>query len=341
MVPLYLDAMMRARKKEEIRSLARGVAEGSNVEALQKALDAFSGDSGVKGGPALVRGGRGLSAALTGWREEAEPDGGGSLRIRWRIFPRFDQGGAYIREGDYAILAARPGRGKSSAAIQIAIQTAAEHKRPVLYVSLEMPARQVWQKALLAEAGVDDPEGRPFPPEDLDRVLRAKAYLETIPLIVLDQPPANLWRLKAYLSSLVQSERPMLTVIDYLGLIQAKGDEYQRVTLISQHLRAWALGNTPVLMLHQLSRASVTDARRPRMPRQSDLRGSGQIEQDATHIVFLHEAGGKEDPNYDYEQDSSPTVEMIALLSKARQGRPGRGERMLFHRAQSRMLPRA
>lgn len=343
-IPPYLDAVMRAHQRERVRFLARNVADGEPeaVEDLQRALDALSGGEGVRGGPTLVSARKGLPGALSAWKDEARPEQASSLRIPWHIFPRFDGGGAYIRETDYALLAARPARGKSTAAIQIAVATAARFKRPVLYVSLEMPARQVWQKAVLAEANVADPAGEEFSPEDLTQIVRAKEYLEReVPLVVLDRPPPNLWRLKAHLSHLVQAEHPILTVIDYLGLIQAKGDEYQRVTLISQHLRAWAMVNTPVLMVHQLSRASVKESSRPRIPRQSDLRGSGQIEQDATHIVFLHEAGGIDNPKYDYEQDPNPVVPMLALLSKARQGRPGIGQRLVFDRAKSRMLPNA
>ena len=344
-VALWLEGMQRAHLRERVRSLARGVASGTSpAEDLQRALDALYEPEGARGGPSVVGMAPGLTEALKGWDEDArsglDPSNPG-LAIPWGIFPAFDKGGATIRPTDYAVLAARPGRGKSTAAAQVAFNAAARTKKPVVYVSLEMPARQVYQRILCGVADVDDPGGKPFGPEQRDALERARDYLvREVPLLVVDTPPSNLWRLKPYLTSIVKDEQAVLTVIDYLGLIQAKGDEYQRVTLISQHLRAWAMGNTPVLMVHQLSRANVTEGSRPRTPRLTDLRGSGQIEQDATHVVFLHEKGDGS-PGYDYEKDSRSVVEMVALLPKARQGIPGRAQEMRFHRPRSRMLPHA
>ena len=338
--PRMLDGMMRMHNRERVRRLAMSVAGGNDTEDLSKALEELQASEGVRGGPKLVRAEAGLSEAGAAWHDDALPEEEAQgIRIPWGIFPRFDRHGAYIRDTDYAVLAGRTGRGKSTCALAIAMNAAQRFQRPVVYVSLEMPARQVWQKAVLSLAGVEDPKGSAFSPSDQALIDNAAAHLRArVPLVVVDTPPPNLFRLKSYMSTIAQEVHPILMVVDYLGLIQAKGEEYQRVTLVSQHMRAWAMSNTPLLMLHQLNRGG-DDGRKVRPPRLRDLRGSGQIEQDATHVVLLHEAGGENDPTYDYETDHNADVPMLALLSKVRQGNPGIGQRYMFERAKSRTRP--
>ena len=261
-------------------------------------------------GSVVTRAKDGIQSALDSAKEEGTlgPDSGEILP--WRICPRFDKGGALVRATDFPILAARPGVGKTTFALQWAKVTAQSSGRPVVYISLETPAKDLWLKVACNQAGVPEPKGQALTDDMEARLGTAMMELDQqCPLHIVDSPPEDLMGLKGLMARLNETLKPVAFVIDYLGLIEVPytKDEYQAMSKASRQLRVWALNNgVAVMCLHQLNRAMAKEKRPPSM---HDLRGSGQIEQDATHIVFLHE-----------EKVEDQVRDCTAILAKARRG---------------------
>ncbi len=177
-------------------------------------------------------------------------------------------------EGELIILAARPGMGKTSLAINIASNVA--DKKPVLFFTLEMPSHQIIKRVVvgMAESKSNMVKLRSMHPPDNLRVLDASG-------IGLEKIRAAISKYRAVYGELG------LVVVDHLGLVQVKGSNaYERTKQVSNGLKGIALEfNLPVLALAQLSRA--TETREDKRPKMSDLRDSGDIEQDADKIIFL------------------------------------------------------
>lgn len=211
-------------------------------------------------------------------------------------FSALDRATTGLAPGDLWILAARPGFGKTALACNLALNVAFAGQG-VLFFSLEMPGSQIGERLACSEAHVDlgRLRARALQAEDWTRFGHAQERLRDLPLWVDDSknltPAEMLARGVEHRRRLQREGRPLgLVVIDYLQLAKttARKDRSreQEVAEVSRALKAMAgtLG-CPVLALAQLSRSSEQQGRRPRA---SDLRESGQVEQDADGILFLH-----------------------------------------------------
>lgn len=210
-------------------------------------------------------------------------------------FAQLDNLLAGLQRSDLVILAARPSFGKTSLALDIARHAAVKQNIPVGIFSLEMSTEQVIDRLLAAEARVDSwrlRTGRLS--HDSDDFLRIRDALERLskaPLFVDDEPSNNILQMRAMARRLQAEHGLGLIVVDYLQLItyhKASSDSLVReVTEISRALKGLARELTvPVLALSQLSRA--VEQRHPPIPKLSDLRESGSIEQDADVVMFLY-----------------------------------------------------
>jgi replicative DNA helicase len=193
-----------------------------------------------------------------------------------------------FRGGELILLAARPGMGKTSLALQVA--AAASVKVPVLFLSLEMKRSELLRRLIAGESGVrlrDLIEGT-LDQGDRYRVMQATAALETRLLDLRD----NIGKLGEALEAIRQS-RARLVVIDYLGLLlheKRTENKNAEVSAISRALKLEAMRlDVPILCLSQLSRA--TESRTDHRPVLSDLRDSGSLEQDADAVIFVYRAG--------------------------------------------------
>ena len=202
---------------------------------------------------------------------------------------------AGLQRSDLVIIAARPSFGKTSLALDIARHAAVKENIPVGIFSLEMSTEQVIDRLLAAEARVDSwrlRTGRLS--HDSDDFLRIRDALERLskaPIFIDDEPSNNILQMRA-MARRLQSEHGLgLIVVDYLQLItyhKASTDSLVReVTEISRALKGLARElKVPVVALSQLSRA--VEQRHPPIPKLSDLRESGSIEQDADVVMFLY-----------------------------------------------------
>ncbi|MDR3052557.1 MAG: replicative DNA helicase [Coriobacteriales bacterium] len=199
---------------------------------------------------------------------------------------------AGMRGGDLLILAARPGVGKTSFALNIAIN-AAKAGTSVAFFSLEMPSDQLTQRLLCSEARVDSWRMRTGSLGDGDwkQIIAACGDLNDCAFAIDDTPGLSITELRAKARRQLRNAEKGLIVIDYLQLMQSHGSQdrqrYLEVGDITRGLKILAKElKVPVLALSQLSRAVEMRGGKKR-PQLSDLRESGSIEQDADVVMFI------------------------------------------------------
>ncbi len=253
--------------------------------------------------------------------------GDGTLRGVPTGFGALDNILAGLQRSDLIILAARPSLGKTTLAMDIA-RNVAKTGAPVGIFSLEMSKEQLVDRLLAAEAGVDlwrlrtgrlsmEGEG-----SDLDLIQEAMGVLAEMPLYIDDAASATVLQMRTMARRLKAEHGDLgLLVIDYLQLMEAgtnSDNRVQQISEISRSLKGLARElNVPVLALSQLSRA--IEARPGHVPKLSDLRESGSIEQDADLVLFIH----REDR---VREDSSRKNVADILIEKHRNGPIGRIE---------------
>lgn len=187
------------------------------------------------------------------------------------------------------VLAARPGIGKTSLALQIAEQQAAQGN-PVLFVSLEMRDQELVQRALVRAAGINGRELRkrqPWPTELADLEEAAEKYAEQ-PFWVWSPASASMRQVRG-VAKRMRAKHPLsLIVVDYVSRIHSEdrgAPRHQQVATVTWGCKTLAKEcNCPVLLLAQLNRESTKDT----VPRLSHLAESGSLEQDADTVLFLH-----------------------------------------------------
>ena len=199
---------------------------------------------------------------------------------------------------DLIILAARPGMGKTSFALNIATNVAKKQKIPVAIFSLEMTKDQLTSRILSAEAGIDSQAFRTgkLKEEDWDDLARASEMLHDAPIYMDDTSGITIPEVKAKIRRINQDpSRPDigLVIIDYLQLMTSgrrTENRVQEISDITRNLKIMAKElNVPVIALSQLSRsAEKAPGRSDHRPQLSDLRDSGSIEQDADVVLFLY-----------------------------------------------------
>ena len=230
-----------------------------------------------------------------------------------------------LQKSDLVILAARPSLGKTAMALDIVRHVAVRQKIPVGIFSLEMSRHDVVDRLLAAEAGVDlwklrtgklSSEGLD---NDFSRIQEAMSSLSQAPIFIDDAPSPTVLQMRTMGRRLEAENKLGLIVVDYLQLIQPRinlESMVQQVTEISRSLKGLARElEVPVLAVSQLSRA--VEARPDQVPRLSDLRESGSIEQDADVVLFIY----REDKT---KKDSSrPNIADI-FIAKHRNGPIGK-----------------
>ena len=228
-----------------------------------------------------------------------------------------------LNGGDFALVAARPGMGKTSIALNIALEAGKHSGKTVAIFSLEMSREQLVLRLLSSEGRVDGKKmqtGR-LSEEEWRRVAAASSAISATDIRIDDNPSLTVADMNAQCRRL---KNLGLVVIDYLQLMQSAGSgnswsnesRTQAVSDISRMMKIMAKElNVPVLCLSQLSRANTQ--RQDKRPQLSDLRESGAIEQDADVVVALHREG-----YYNPEYENPNEVELIIL--KNRRGETGK-----------------
>lgn len=227
-----------------------------------------------------------------------------------------------LRGGDLLILAARPGVGKTSFALNLATN-AAKSGAAVALFSLEMGANQLVQRILCAEARVNLGQLRAGNLSEADwmAITDAAATLSGLELYIDDTPGLSLLEMRAKARRQLRDKEKGLIIVDYLQLMsppsnRRDGNRAVEVAEISRGLKVLAKElNMPLIALSQLSRA--VEMRGSKRPMLSDLRESGSIEQDADIVMFIDRSMDE----MEGEQDGRPdwgTAELI--VAKHRNG---------------------
>ena len=227
-----------------------------------------------------------------------------------------------LNRSDLIILAARPGMGKTSFALNIARNVACKSKKAVAFFSLEMSKEQLASRLLSAEALVGGTKLRTgkLSDEEWQRLVPASDVLKNANLYIDDTPGITITEIKSRLRRLREID---LVVVDYLQLMSSTRRIESRVNEISEITRSLKIMakelNVPVITLSQLSRAS--EQRPDHRPQLSDLRDSGSIEQDADIVLFLYREGYYDKNNED--NAAAPAVDMNSgecIVAKNRHG---------------------
>ena len=227
-----------------------------------------------------------------------------------------------LNRSDLIILAARPGMGKTSFALNIARNVACKSKKTVAFFSLEMPKEQIASRLLSSEALVGGTKLRTgkLSEEDWNRLVPASDILREAPLYLDDSSTITITEIKSRLRRLKNID---LVVIDYLQLM-ASGrridNRVQEISAITRNLKIMAKElNVPIITLSQLSRASEqrTGDHRPQL---SDLRDSGSIEQDADIVLFLYREGYYDKDNGENVSNATDMNAGECIVAKNRHG---------------------
>jgi len=221
---------------------------------------------------------------------------GGALRGVSTGFKDLDHYLAGLQKADYIILASRPSLGKTTLALDMARHIAINEKVAVGLFSLEMSSSQLVDRMLCSQANIDlwklrtgrlSSKGEN---NDFTKIQEAIGILSEAPIFIDDTASCSVLEIKTKARRL-QSEHDLgLIIIDYIQLINPvnyRDNIVQQMTEISRSLKALARElDIPVLAISQLSRAS--EQRHPKIPRLSDLRDSGSLEQDADVVMLIY-----------------------------------------------------
>ena len=229
-----------------------------------------------------------------------------------------------MNKSDLLLLAARPGMGKTSMALNVALSAARESGKTVAIFSLEMSKEQLVTRLIASEGLVENQRlitGN-LRESDWQRIAEAASALSCMDIRIDDNPLLTMADMNAKCRRL---ENLGLVVIDYLQLMTSAGgkgysgeNRQQAVSDISRMLKIMAKElQVPVLCLSQLSRAN--EKREDKRPMLSDLRESGAIEQDADIVMFLYR-----DDYYNADTEKRNVAECI--VAKNRHGETGKVE---------------
>ena len=232
-------------------------------------------------------------------------------------FIEFDELTGGLHGGQMIVIAARPGVGKSTLALDIARSAAIHHQMTTVFFSLEMSRTELAMRILSAEGKIS--MGR-LKKGDLDtegwtNLATLQGRIDSAPLFIDDSPNMTLMEIRAKCRRLKQRNDLKLVVLDYLQLMSSGKKVESRQQEVSEFSRSLKLLakelDVPVIALSQLNRGS--EQRTDKRPMVSDLRESGSIEQDADMVILLH----REDM---YNPESDRVGEADMIIAKHRGG---------------------
>lgn len=210
-------------------------------------------------------------------------------------YPDLDALTSGFQPSDLLILAARPAMGKTTLAMNFATNLAVKQNEAVAIFSLEMPKEQLAMRLLSSESKLDSKRLRTanLLEHEYKDLVQALGMLSEAPLYIDDTPSISPLDLRAKTRRLQLEADIKLIVIDYLQLMKSgrKRPEgrFQEVSEIVREIKAFAKeSGIPIIALSQLSRDVEKRTGDDRRPRLSDLRESGEIEQTADLVLFIH-----------------------------------------------------
>ena len=257
--------------------------------------------------------------ALNDLYKQAKEGGGASITGLSTLYKELDKRIYGLNKSDLIILAARPGMGKTSFAMNIATNVGKKYQDTAVAVfSLEMSKEQIVSRMISSEASLTSEAMKTgvIPDEKWKDIGRAAEVLSRLNIYIDDTPGITVAGIKAKLRRM---KNLGLVVIDYLQLMSStknyNGNRVVEISDITRNLKIMAKElNVPVITLSQLARGP--EQRPDKRPLLSDLRESGSIEQDADIVMFLYRNA--------YYDKTDPNVNSCeCIVAKNRHGEPG------------------
>lgn len=230
--------------------------------------------------------------------------------------------GLSLRPGQFVVVGARPGVGKSTFGMDVARHVGIKLREQVYFLSLEMSSSELMKRMISAEAKVnlhailhhraDKPMLSDF---DWQRMAKAADRISNSGITIDDAPGAGLAHIRARLRHMQRTGGVRVAIIDYLGILSTSGRQENRQQVVAELTRglkqlAREIG-IPIIALAQLNRQ--VEGRADRRPVPSDLKDSGAIEADADVVILLH----REDA---YDRESPRAGEIDLIVDKSRHG---------------------
>ncbi len=252
--------------------------------------------------------------------EKCRQDGRNSLGIMtgFKVLDEMLNG---FQDADSIILAGRPSMGKTSFALNCVKHIAICNNIPIGFISLEMSKESLNQRLISDVASIDTQTVRRYgyTKDEMIRLSEASIRIGNAPLFVDDTSSLSDTELKIRARRMVVQMGARVIFVDYLQKMRSTrqyNSKVSEVGVISQALKNVAKDlHVPVVSLSQLSR-SVEQRGEGAEPRLSDLRESGDLEQDADVVIFIHRPGF-------YEHDQSDTQKAKIIIDKQRNGPTG------------------
>lgn len=283
-----LDLARRRKMREAAAALAEAYRCGVGVEAARRALQELEDASEAGNRTGAITGAELAQLGYDAWIKATQGDGITGVRTGFQTLDELTGG---LQHGHYYVVGARPGVGKTALALNIALAVAKAEKR-VLFLTAEMSVKRLSQRLIGILGQVNK---RDFFSTDAEKVNQAATstatgyrILKTLPATILD---VSGWSVEQVADAVRLHHRraPLgLVVVDYLGLLKcdtlpAQATQFDTITEVTKGLcRAAKRNDVPLLALCQLSRGAGKDE-----PTLTDLRQSGQIEQDADMVLLL------------------------------------------------------
>lgn len=236
-------------------------------------------------------------------------------------FQELDQKLNGLRPGQMIIVAARPGAGKSTLAMDFCRAAAIHNNVAAAYFSLEMSGIELSMRLLAAETGIflDRMIKGNLEPRDWQNIAQTMERISKAPLLIDDAPNLTLGEIRAKAFRMKQQHNIGLIVIDYLQLLTSGGrtpeSRQQEVSEFSRSIKLLAKElELPIIAVAQLNRDP--EKRNDKRPQVSDLRESGSLEQDADVVLLIHR-----EEMYNRDTENAGIAEII--IGKQRSGPTG------------------
>lgn len=301
---------------ERIRQLADTLPPQDALNEAQALLD---GLTGVDEGTSAERIGDGLESTLEHILAVQEGRAPRGLMTDFHDLDALTNG---FQGGQMIIVAARPGVGKSTLAVDFMRNMSIRHNVPTLLFNLEMKKAEVDQRILSAETSINNMKFKRkggLSREDWGKIGEVKSAIKDAPLFIDDNPSNTVMDVWAKTKAAVKKHGIKMVVVDYLQLLTSgvrEESRQQEVSNFSRRLKLLAKEcDIPVIAISQFNREVEKrgdDAR----PKPSDLRESGSLEQDADIILLIHRP---ESQNKDHERAGEADI----IVAKNRGGETG------------------
>ena len=314
---VLVEILAKHRKRRELIRLGASLqrdaqGEKSPESVAADAAETLAGISVSRRAGGLVSAGE-CADALLASLDSDDPTG------LMTGFPRLDDLTQGFQPGQFIILAARPGIGKTALALNWALSIA--QSGPVLLFSLEMRAEELMRRMACNVGSISQKAVKSRTLTEFQRAAfgRAVSHVRALPILIDDSASITAPEIRSHVlrHSAQTGEAPALVVVDHVGLVASEGgqrgeSEAVRIGKISRILKILAKeAGCPVVALSQLNREVEKADRKPIL---SDLRDSGCLEQDADMVIFIHR---KPKPKMDGEEPDR-TAELV--IAKHRDG---------------------